>query len=203
MSIWNVRISVIAVCLSIPLAYGQTNALQQAQNAEAAGDYALAVKLYTPLAESGNADAQFNLAELIDEGKGALEDERVALRWYRLAANQGHAAAQSTLGSFYLVGRGVDLDFGQALKWCRMAAAVGDAQAQFNLGWMYSMGYGLTKDPVRAYVWTKLAASNNRSDRKAVYTRSLKSIEEKLTSAELRQAQELESNCKLSQVGLC
>ena len=203
MTIWKVRISVIALCLNIHFVFAHTDPLQQAANAEAAGDYTLAVKLYSPLAEAGNADAQFNLAELIDEGKGTLEDERLALRWYLLAANQGHTAAQSTLGSFYLVGRGVELDYIQALKWCRIAAAAGDPQAQFNLGWMYSMGYGLTKDPVRAYVWTKLAASNNHSERKAVYTRSLRSMEPTLTSAELGQVQELEAKCKASPDGVC
>ncbi len=59
------------------------------------GDYATAIREWRPLAEQGNAKAQFNLGVMYDRGLGVPQDYAEAVKWYRKAAEQGHAGAQS------------------------------------------------------------------------------------------------------------
>ncbi len=106
------------------------------------GDYAAALRLWQPLAEQGDADAQYNLGVMYDNGRGVRQDDGEAVKWYRKAAEQGVADAQHNLGHAYANGRGVPQDHGEAVKWYRKAAEQGNAMAQVNLGVMYAKGEG-------------------------------------------------------------
>ena len=86
-------------------------------------DYATALKEWRPLAEQGDADAQFNLGVMYDKGQGVPQDDAQARDWYLLAADQGHALAQAKLGLVYREGRGVLQDYVQAHMWYNLAAA--------------------------------------------------------------------------------
>src|SRR5262249_24139698 len=57
-------------------------------------DYATAMRLWLPLAEGGNADAQTMLGIIYEEGQGVSQDYTAALTWYHRAADQGHPDAQ-------------------------------------------------------------------------------------------------------------
>ncbi|MBW6487288.1 MAG: sel1 repeat family protein [Syntrophobacterales bacterium] len=94
-------------------------------------DAAAAVRELLPLAESGRADAQFNLGSLYYQGWGLPQDYQEAVRWFRKAAEQRHLHAQATLGTIYAEGvQGVIAkDYPQALMWFIFAAAQGDAEA--------------------------------------------------------------------------
>lgn len=46
-------------------------------------------------AKAGDADAQYNLAYLYENGLGVPKDEAKALELYQQAANQGHSAKQN------------------------------------------------------------------------------------------------------------
>ncbi|MBT5524960.1 MAG: sel1 repeat family protein, partial [Rhodospirillaceae bacterium] len=81
-----------------------------------------------------DAEAQFNLGAMFQDGQGVPQNDKVALKWYRLAAEQGHAKAQFNLGFMYSAGQGVPQDNKTAVKWYRLAAKQGDASAQYNLG---------------------------------------------------------------------
>ncbi len=89
------------------------------------GDYATALKEWRPLAEQGDATAQFNLGVMYNFGLGVPQDYQEAVRWYRLAAEQGYAPAQFNLGFLYDKGLGVPQDYAQARDWYRKAAAQG------------------------------------------------------------------------------
>ena len=112
-------------------------------------------------AEQGDADAQFNLARMYDEGEGVSQDKAEALRWLRSAADQGNSSAQHNLGVKYNTGRGVPQDYAEALRWSRLAAEQGIADAQFNLARMYALGLGGPQDDAQAYKWFNLAASRS------------------------------------------
>src|SRR5258708_35749007 len=58
------------------------------------GDYATARRLWLPLAEGGNADAQTMLGIIYEGGHGVSQDYAAAVTWYRRAADQGHPDAQ-------------------------------------------------------------------------------------------------------------
>jgi TPR repeat protein len=80
-------------------------------------------------AESGDADAQFELGRAYSTGHGVKLDMEEAARWYLAAAEQGHAMAAYSLGFAYWRSRGVDNDLVQAYRWFSVAADqdVGDA----------------------------------------------------------------------------
>ena len=86
------------------------------------GDYETALKIWRPLAEQGNAHAQYFLGKLYKDGQGVPQDYEEAARWYRLAAKQGHAKAQYSLGWLYEVGKGVPTDKEEAARWYQLAA---------------------------------------------------------------------------------
>jgi hypothetical protein len=61
------------------------------------GDYAEALKEWRPLADQGDAEAQYRLGRMHEKGWGTTKDFDAALRWYRLAAEQGHEEAKKVL----------------------------------------------------------------------------------------------------------
>lgn len=61
-------------------------------------DYAAASALFKPLAEQGNAPAQYSLGLMYRNGRGVPKDDQQAVFWYRKAADQGNADAQYNLG---------------------------------------------------------------------------------------------------------
>ena len=126
-------------------------------------NFATALKEWRPLAEQGNAVAQYSLGVMYDNGQGVPQDFKEAVRWYRLAADQGNAVAQSNLGFMYGNGRGVPQDFKEAVRWYRLAADQGDAMAQNNLGAMYGNGQGVPQDFKEAVRWYRLAADQGHA----------------------------------------
>ncbi|MBS0181297.1 MAG: sel1 repeat family protein [Nitrospira sp.] len=86
------------------------------------GDFRLAAGLFYPLAERGDARAQYNLGLLYASGLGVTHDYQAALKWHRMAAKQGHAGAQSELAQMYSKGQGVPQDYTLAHMWYSVAA---------------------------------------------------------------------------------
>ena len=166
-------------------------------------------------AEQGNANAQYVLGLMYDNGTGVPQDYAQAVKWYRLAADQGHASAQFNLGVMYYEGQGVPQSFPQALKWYRLAADQGHAKAQYNLGlmyggsvkwfrkaadqgdalaqaglgWAYATGRGVAQDYVQAHKWSNLSAASGNAD--ALKNRDM--IAAKMTPAQIGEAQRLAS----------
>ena len=93
------------------------------------GDYATAIKEWTPLAEQGNASAQSNLGIMYSKGVGVVQNYKTAVKWYTLAAEQGHAKAQYNLGYRYGNGQGVLQDNIYAHMWFNIAASSGVSEA--------------------------------------------------------------------------
>ena len=90
------------------------------------GDYATALREWQPLAEQGDANAQFNLGALYYAERGVPQDYKTAAQWFRRAAEQGRADAQAILGGMYELGEGVPQDYVHAHMWVDIAAAGGD-----------------------------------------------------------------------------
>ena len=110
------------------------------------------------LAEAGDAEAQTELGERYEDGRGVVQDYAVALSWFRRAADQGHAPGQAALGFMYGTGRGVGRDYAEAVRWYRRAAEQGHAGGQNNLGVMYRDGRGVVQDYGEAVRWFRRAA---------------------------------------------
>ena len=153
------------VCLAVP-AWADYKAGEDAYNR---GDFATALREWRPLAEQGDALAQYNLGMLYRKGRGVPQDDVQARQRYEKAAAQGQAKAQYNLGTLYLNGSGVPKDYQQALRWFRMAADQGEALAQTKIAIMYDDGQGVPHDFVQAHKWYNLAATNG--DKPAVELR--------------------------------
>lgn len=84
------------------------------------------------LAEQGDSQAQFELADLLQEQARAEQDpERLqqALHWFEQASLQGHAEAQLRLGSMFYRGEGVPANRVQAYIVLKMASINGSDAA--------------------------------------------------------------------------
>ncbi|MSP84039.1 MAG: hypothetical protein EXQ94_14310 [Alphaproteobacteria bacterium] len=123
-----------------------------------AGDYAVALQEWTPLAEAGEPDAAFGLGLIYDRGHGVARDPATAALWYRQAADAGHAGAAYNLGNLYRLGEGVAQDAVLSAAWWTRAAEGGLPQAQVNLGVAYQKGDGVPQDDAAAYAWYRRAA---------------------------------------------
>ena len=131
-----------------------------------AGDYETALQEFKPLAEQGNAQAQYNMGVMYFDGLGVLQDYLEASKWYHLSAEQGYLDAQSGLGMFYEKGLHGSQDYLEALKWYRLAAAQGALKsglAQRSLAEMYEKGVGVPQDNVTAHMWFNISATTSGS----------------------------------------
>jgi hypothetical protein len=115
-------------------------------------------------AQSGDANAQFNLGTMYLKGRGVPQDYAQALSWFHKAAEQGNAFAQNNLGFMYYFGQGVPEDYAQAAYWYRKAAEQGVAMAQYNLGVMYTNGRGVPQDYAQAAYWYRKTAEQGDAD---------------------------------------
>ena len=120
----QIKAGLVALVLSLSLAAPVTaGPFEDGFAAAERGDYATAFKLWRPLADQGDASAQFNLGIMYAQGEGVPQDYVQAHKWYRKAADQGDADAQFNLGIMYAQGEGVPQDYVQAHKWWNLAAA--------------------------------------------------------------------------------
>ena len=67
--------------------------LEDANAAIKRRDFATAVRLIRPLAEQGNANAQYDLGTFYDNGLGVPLDKVRAYMWFSLSAAQGREGA--------------------------------------------------------------------------------------------------------------
>jgi TPR repeat protein len=116
------------------------------------------------LAEGGDPDAQFAIAEAFSNS-GNMCDCEEAAQWYLKAAEQSHPRAQYNLGIMYLKGLGVPRDKELFRLWMSKAANLGDSGAQYEFG-MREHRLSLDSDSevalelkIEAYKWLLLAAS--------------------------------------------
>lgn len=119
------------------------------------GDHAAAVAAWRPLADRGDAHAQFNLAQAYKLGRGAPADMGKAIDLYRKAAAQGHQEAGSLLGLIlFQNGRRQE-----AMPYLIKAAEAGEASAQYVYGTALFNGDIVKQDLALAYAMMTRAAS--------------------------------------------
>jgi len=118
-------------------------------------DYPGAVTIWRPLAEKGDADAQFNLGQAYRLGRGVETNLAAAKTWFERAANQGHIDAETTLG-LLLFQNG---NQAEGLTWLKKAAVQGEPRAQLMYGTALVNGDGVTQDPILGYAYIHRAAA--------------------------------------------
>ncbi len=153
----------LALIVAVSIAGAQESQFEKGIQAAHRGEYALAIEIWRPLADSGDLKAQTYIGLMYDNGWGVPQDYAEAHRWFRRAAEKGYAKAQYHLAFSFHQGRGVQRSQSEALKWYNLAAAQGNAAAQYNLGKIYAHGLVVRRDLVEAYKWLALAAEDASS----------------------------------------
>lgn len=131
-------------------------------------------------ANSGDPQAQFDLAMAYREGKDIQKDLQSAFKWLKEAANGGHVEAQYELAKDYAVeaegnrqtaklGVGTAIkyfarDYGFAVKWFHEAAQQGHAGAQLELAKLYFAGWGIKQNDEKAKEWAEKAKAQGNKD---------------------------------------
>jgi cell division septation protein DedD len=154
------------------------------------GDFGAAVAEWRPLADQGDADAQYNLGQAYKMGRGVPADLNIAQTWYEKAAQQGHPQAAANLG-LILFQNG---DRQRAIPWLKMAADADDPRAEYVLGTALFNGDVAGKDWPRAYALMSRAAAQGFPPA----ANNLQSMDQYIPEAQRREglviAQQIERN---------
>ena len=118
-------LAALVMGLSLVMGSGIVWAADKGLEAAQKGDFATALREWRPLAEQGDAGAQYNLGVMYRQGQGVPQDYKTAVKWYTLAAEQAIANAQFNLGVMYNNGQGVPQDYIRAHMWWNLAASSG------------------------------------------------------------------------------
>ena len=157
------------VLLTACTGIANASSLEEGLHAFQKGDYTLAHQLWKPLAEQGNAQAQYNLGLLYEQGLGVEQHLRTAMTLYRAAAQQGNADAQYNLGVMHANGRSVFKNRKRAAEWWQLAADQQHPDALYNLGVLYFYGNGVKKDRAKAeQLWRQAKALGNKRAEQAL-----------------------------------
>ena len=86
---WLLRLSLLVSCASqLGSPTVRAEELLEAQDAFDRGEFVTALNLFDALAEGGDAQAQYQLGMMYEQGLGTDQDIRIAARWYTQAAEQ-------------------------------------------------------------------------------------------------------------------
>ncbi len=140
-------------------------------------------------AEQGDADAQYCLGHIYDNGDVVPRDEEAAVKWYTKAAEQGHVEAHYNLGWILIEEGGVLQDNEAALKWWTLAAELGDNRTPYLLGVMYDLGEAVPQDYVLAFMWFSIATRGTVRKNRSMDNRD--TVAKKMTPAEIKEAKSL------------
>jgi hypothetical protein len=113
------------------------------------GDYAGAVAMWQPFANSGDMDALFNMGQAYKLGRAVPKDLAIARDYYRRAAVKGHLPAQANLG-ILLFQAG---EKPEAVRWLKAAADKNEMRAQYVLGVALWNGDGVPRSLTLAYAY--------------------------------------------------
>lgn len=145
----------LAAALAAAALPAQAQSVKAGIDAWQHANYSSAVGIWRPLAESGDADAAFNLGQAYRLGRGVPINLAAAQTWFERAARKGHVDAQTTLGLLLF-------DTGNrtgGIRWLRSAAEQGEPRALLIYGTALFNGDAVARDPVLAYAYVSRAAA--------------------------------------------
>lgn len=125
---------VLFAFLNMPAFGGE---LSDGLRAVKSGQYADALSILVPLANSGDDEAQRVVGEMCFKGQGMKRDVFAAFKWTEISAAGRNKIAQYNLGYLYEKGEGVAASRALAIEWYTKAAVQGYVAAQGKLGDIY------------------------------------------------------------------
>jgi TPR repeat protein len=138
-------------------AVDQAGSAGEAYDAFLNGRYEEAIAIWLPLANNGDAAAQFNMGVMYANGLGVDRDMAVAMDWWEHAARQLHVRSAHNLALAMLAGEPRDgahedagTDYTAVLRYLKIGSDAGYPNSEYTLGKLYAEGVGVEKDPRRA-----------------------------------------------------
>ena len=120
----------ISVAATTSVNAEQNAALEPVRREVRLRNFERAIELLKPLAQAGNVEAQYMLANFYRSGRGAKKDEQLAAQWFEKASQQGHGKATYNLATLFEHGRGVKKDRARAQLLYQQAAQAGHPLAK-------------------------------------------------------------------------
>ncbi|WP_313085582.1 tetratricopeptide repeat protein [Pseudomonas sp.] len=128
-------------------------------SARLAGAPREAARTILAAAQTGLADAQVMLGQILLEGRGIQRDAALAVRWFRIARAQGTPMAHNMLGRCLEHGWGCPPNAAAAANEYRLAADQGLDWAMYNLANLLATGRGVEQDQAQALELYRRAAA--------------------------------------------
>jgi len=152
------------------------------------------------LASNGDVDRAIFLGTNYQYGyNGVAKEINTAIKWYKIAKDNGSAEAEYRLGLIYVGGDGVPSNYSQGFKFLIASAKKGYNHAQGEVSSLYLSGKGVRQNLILAHVWSNIGTANKDEFSSIIRRR----VEEKLSPAEINQAQEIASRCLASNYKEC
>lgn len=130
MLLFRYTLNFLIASLFIASAQVSANKLDRAVEAMRSGDFAEAYCIMRPLAEFGDADAQYNIGWMYMNGYGLRVNDSLALEWWQKASRQRHADASFSIGMLYSMGEGgIPKDPNKAIDYYLLALEEGHEDA--------------------------------------------------------------------------
>ncbi len=141
-------------------------------------------------ADSGNAEAQFNYASLLLEGKVTKMDPVHANKLLKKSAKLGYVPAQLRLARNYQAGIGLKKNADLTFYWYNQAATQGNPYALYQVGLRYKEGDGVEKDSVQAHKYLNISLAKGYQ----AAMQDLQGLTESLSRKQLLKAQKQAKN---------
>jgi len=158
----NIRIIAAALWFLSSAAFAAP--LDEAIQALDSGRPEEAARKLSPLADAGNAEAQYRLGMMYFTGRGVKENEKRSYDLLLRSASQGHVPAMLQLANVLTFGQQIPTIIAEpdqeAAKWYFQAASKGNAEAQYSLGVLFQTGKGVERNDKEALYWMNEAARN-------------------------------------------
>ncbi|WP_411383222.1 tetratricopeptide repeat protein [Pseudomonas sp. L7] len=124
-------------------------------------------------AGQGVVEAQALLGQILLDGHGIEQDERLARHWFAIAAQAGNAMAYNMLGRCLEHGWGGEIDLTQAAIHYAQAADADSDWGLYNLGNLLATGRGVPVNQAQALICYEKAAHMGHAKSMNLYGRYL------------------------------
>ena len=108
-------------------------------------------------AKKNELEAQWELAQRYEFGKGVKVDFSESIKWLDAASRQGFEAAAHRLGGMLMMGYGTEKNAQRGAAYWKLAAKLGHSGAQVDFAVACRQGDGVEKNLQEAYYWMLIA----------------------------------------------
>lgn len=152
----------LAVAMIATATFAQEFQINRAKYLIENGDYKEAAIILRPLADKGNAEAQYMASQLFAQGKGVVKSTQQAERYLRLSAQNGYVPAMEDYSDVAYKKK----DYATAYKWMKAAYDKETTSYRgFCLGYMTYVGQGTQADKKEGweFMYANLDSETSRS----------------------------------------